>query len=102
MAIGSGMAAADNATWRAMRSIAAIPDAAWSPREGGCSETAYHRWVLMMYVHTDPGGRVQFWRCIRCGKRKLQVLDSGATVYADSAGQHGLEEASGAVTKGIR
>ena len=98
----SGMAATDNATWRALRSIAALPDAAWSPREGDCTGTAHHRWALVMYVHTDPGGRVQFWRCVRCGKHKLQAVNSGETVYADSVGQDGLNQASAYVTKAIR
>ena len=55
-----------------------------------------------MYVHTDPGGRVQFWRCVRCGRHKLQAVNSGETVYADSDGQEGLNQASAYATKTIR
>ena len=44
-----------------------------------------------MYVHAEPGGRIQFWRCTRCRQHKLQVVNSGETVYA-SAVQGGERE----------
>ena len=51
-----------------------------------------------LYVHADPGGRIQFWRCTRCRKHKLQVVNSGETVYAESDEQDEEAEARAAAT----
>jgi len=79
-----GMEAFDNPTLQALRAVAAMPDHAWSAAESACVERLHHVWALSMYVHTNAGGRIQFWRCGRCGQHKLQIVNSGKTLYAAS------------------
>ena len=74
-------AAALNPTFQALRAIASIPEEAWLLEERACPMGGYHIWGPAMYVHADPGGRLQFWRCRRCGAHKLQVVKSDETVY---------------------
>ena len=85
--------------------MAAIPDAAWSAQERVCREGSHHLWALSMYVHAEPGGRIQFWRCNRCRQHKLQVVNSGETVYASAVGGDGRDrvgEAQATVTTASR
>ena len=64
--------------------MAAIPDPVWCAQESTCAEGAHHRWGPAMYVHAEAGGRIQFWRCRRCRQHKLQVVNTGETVYASA------------------
>lgn len=56
----SRMAVTESPTLQALRSFAAIPDAGWSSEESVCREGLHHRWTPVMYVHAEPGGRIQF------------------------------------------
>ena len=89
-----GMAATGSPTLQALRSMAGIPDSVWSAQERACGEGFHHLWVPAMYVHAEPGGRIQFWRCRRCRQHKLQVVNSGETVYASTV-EGGEREGAG-------